>query len=203
MKHDKKLMQLSKDLEHYITDRWAAEAILHHVDTKDYIVDPCCGSGVLSDVIKETTSISFLDSYDVYDWGYPGTERLDFLKELIDPPIIDFTVFMNPPFSKACEFVQRSFDVGASQVICFQRFAWWESRKRKEFWEKYKPSDVYICGDRATCWRHDLPQDDQGNRYHPETGNKMASSSTAHAWFVWNKPCSAETKLHHIYKIHD
>ena len=96
---------------------------------------------------------------------------------------------MNPPFSKATEFVEKSFELGFRKIVCFQRFSWWESQKRREFWEKHPPDRVYICGDRASCWRHDIPESERGS-----------STPTAHAWFVWEKGSPPGTLLGHIYK---
>lgn len=99
------------------------------------------------------------------------------------------TVFMNPPFSLACEFIEKAFELGARKVVVFQRFAWWESKRRKDFWDKHQPNRVYICGDRAACWRGDIPEEE-----------RKSSSPTAHAWFVWEPEHPSGTVLGHIWK---
>lgn len=189
--------------EHFITPEWAARAILDVEPLDELVVDPCCGTGVLANVAFDLAR--WTHCIDIRDWGYPYQhDTLNFL-QLRDPwfSAHRFTIFMNPPFSLACEFVDKSFEIGASKVICFQRFAWWEAQKRREFWQRRPPNRVWICGDRAVCWRHDLPQDADGNRYDPETGRKLSSAPTAHAWFVWdiNDPVEyGETKLAHIWR---
>lgn len=170
---------LCKRLEHYETPEWAAEAILRKEPMCGLVVDPCCGIGILRSDIK----------FDVHDWGIPGLNKQDFLK-IADLKIKDdFSIFMNPPFSKACEFVQKSLELGARKIVCFQRFAWWESRSRRVFWEKYPPSRVYVCGDRAPCWRHDIPESE-----------RKSGTPTAHAWFVWDRESPPGTLLSHIWK---
>ena len=190
--------QLCKDLEHYETPEWAALAILEKEVCTQLVFDPCCGTGVLSKAAAHHNNY-VVQSIDIHDWGYPlQTQVDDFL--LVDEDFSETTVFMNPPFSKACEFVEKSIELGARKIVCFQRFAWWESKTRREFWKKNPPSRVYICGDRASCWRHDLPKDDKGNRFDPKTGKKLSNSPTAHAWFVWDRDAPYGTLLGHIYK---
>ena len=63
-----------------------------------------------------------------------------------------------------------------------------------------RPNRTYVCGDRATCWRGDLPKDELGNRFDPETGRKLAGSPTAHAFFVWEVGHPAGNLLGHIRK---
>jgi len=180
--------QLCKDLEHFETPEWAAKAILKkEIFTRD-IIDPCCGTGILAEAVHSQGVQSH--AIDVHDWGYARQAAVqDFLE--VDNFYLDglFDVFMNPPFSKACEFVEKSFELGARKIVCFQRFAWWESQRRRKFWEENPPARVYICGDRANCWRHDIPLDQRGS-----------SSPTAHAWFVWEKDAPAGTILGHIWK---
>ena len=43
--------------------------------------------------------------------------------EKLGPPDEDYTIFMNPPFSKAVEFVEKAIALGARKIVCFQRFA--------------------------------------------------------------------------------
>jgi predicted RNA methylase len=191
------LEQLCKDLEHFETPEWAARAVLkHEILTKD-VFDPCCGAGVLSRA-AEAAGYSVV-ALDIHDWGYDGQVfTADFLQESSD--LDGVSVFMNPPFSKAEAFVEKAVELGARKILCFQRFAWWESDGRKEFWQNYQPNRIYLCASRATCWRHDLPKDERGNRFDPKTGKKLAGTSTAHAWFVWEKDHPPGTLVGHIYR---
>lgn len=176
------------ELEHYETPQWAIDAILKAEKLHRVVVDPCCGAGVMSDAAKNLGYEVY--STDIHDWGYRmAKEPVDFLK--FTPKMCEeFTVFMNPPFSKAVEFVEKSIDLGAQKIIAFQRFSWWESRRRREFWQKNPPTKVYICGDRAHCWRHDIPLSERGS-----------STPTAHAWFVWDfdRP-QGQTQLCHVWR---
>lgn len=188
--------QLCRDLEHYETPEWAAKAILEKEILTYTVLDPCCGVGILSEAADKFYDVV---SKDIHDWGYIHQHNTDdFLSDIFLLPTgfswENFTVFMNPPFSLADKFVEKSFELGARKIVCFQRFSWWEGaydkgKKRGQWWEKYRPNRVYICGNRATCWRHDIPASGRGS-----------STPIAHAWFVWEKGHPPGTLLGHIYK---
>lgn len=183
------LKQLCIDLEHYETDPWAAEAVLKREILTGVVVDPCVGTGVLTLAARAAGYPCIAG--DIHDWGFDGTIVGDFLSSVDLSGIVrGNTVFMNPPFSKAEAFVERAFAFGARKIVTFQRFAWWESRERKAFWDEFPPTKVYICGNRATCWRHDMTADQR----------KGKSTSSAHAFFVFESGHCGGTLLDRIYK---
>ncbi len=182
------LTDLCKRLEHFETPEWAAKAILKKELLTVDVLDPCAGAGVLSRVANDAGYEVF--STDIYDWGFELDQVVDFMDfKYGQTGLENYSVFMNPPFSLATQFVEKSIELGARKIVSFQRFAWWESNKRKDFWRAHPPNRVYICGDRADCWRHDIPQEGRGS-----------SSPTAHAWFVWEPAHPQGTILGHIYK---
>ncbi len=182
--------QHCKDLEHFETPEWAAYKILRREILTEQVLDPCCGKGVLAQFALYAGYN--VETNDIYPWVNGIDSIQDFLSPNYKPlynGVHPFTVFMNPPFSLADKFVDKSFELGARKVVCFQRLAWWESQKRREFWEKTPPNRVYICGDRADCWRHDIPVDKRGS-----------STPTTHAWFVWEQGQPKGTLTSHIWK---
>lgn len=190
--------QLCKDLEHWETDEWASRKILRHELMTRSVIDPCAGTGILC---KAAAAAGYFQPFaiDIKDWGFPLDLTEDFLTlehDIFNGP--DFSIFMNPPFSLAEKFVEKSFAVGARKIICFQKFSWWEGsydkgKKRGQWWDKYPPNRIYICGDRATCWRHDIPKDQRA-----DSGG--GGTPTAHAWFVWEVGNPSGTLISHIYK---
>ncbi len=184
------LQELSERLEHFETPVWCADEILEHELLTRYVVDPCTGTGILT-LAAQRKRYNVL-SYDIHNWGFDCLID-DYLKLSYRPWGInnEFSVFMNPPFSRAVEFVEKSMLLGARKILCFQRFSWLESAARKKFWDKHPPARVYVFGTRATCWRHDISEEERKRR---------GEASTAHAWFVWEKGQSGSTTLHRIYK---
>ena len=177
----------ARQLECYETDPWAARAILNAELMTTNVLDPCCGTGVLTRAARNAGYWTVAG--DIAHWGFKGqAAQKDFLATgRLDVPD-DLTVFMNPPFSKACEFVEKAMELGARKIVCFQRWAFWESDDRRTWWDKFPPQRAYICGDRATCWRFDVP---------PEKRN--VGSSTAHGWFVWEAGQPAGTVMGRLY----
>ncbi|HEY1503202.1 MAG TPA: hypothetical protein VGF92_02820 [Stellaceae bacterium] len=162
------------EAEAFETPQWAAEAILDVELLTPRVLDPCCGHGTLAKVALGRGY--FCDAFDLHDWGY-GETGVNFL---LPPTRVDrpreITVFMNPPFSLAVEFVKRALHLDVRKIVCFQRFAWWESRERDPFWRSHPPNRIHICASRANCWRFDIP---------PE--KRKSGTPTAHAWFVWER----------------
>lgn len=185
------LTDLCKKLEHWETDRWAADSILKKEILTGDVLDPCCGTGVLTTAARPYANN--IISLDIHDWGFRDTIVQDFLADASFFGGRDFTVFMNPPFSLSEKFVDRSLELKARKIVCFQKFSWWEGsydtgKKRGQWWEKNRPARIWICGDRADCWRHDIPLD-----------QRNSSTPTAYAWFVWERG-HIGTQIGHIYK---
>jgi hypothetical protein len=199
------LIERAKRLEMFETPRWAAEAVLRVELMPPVVLDPCCGRGVLVDALRahDRESGGLVDrgtlELDVHDWGLPKSspmsqvprKRKDFLEPFNDlsPLDKDFGVFMNPPFSKAEAFVRRAHAIGARKIISFARFAWWESARRRSFWDEFTPARIHICGNRATCWRIDIPEE-----------SRQSGSSTAHAWYVWERGHPQGPVMSRLYK---
>jgi hypothetical protein len=176
------LVELCKKLEAFETPRWAIESILDVEVTTRRILDPCSGLGVIAKTCQDR-GLSAI-ALDIVEWGIHFPEQNDFFF----PTVCDFfdftddlshvTVVMNPPFSKACEFVDHAHRLGARKVICFQRQAWRESTGRRKWWENNPPARVWVCGARAPCWRFDLLGSEKAEK---------SSSPTSYAWYVWER----------------
>jgi len=160
------LKSLAVDREAFETHQWVIDAILEVELMTPLVIDPCVGTGVMARAAAEAGHKVL--AWDIVDWRqhlpverihWPTFEVGDFLAIQSLPRRIghkDFTIFMNPPFSKAVDFVRHSLALGARKVVCFQRQAWRESSERKQFWEEAPPARVWVCGRRATCVRFDL-----------------------------------------------
>lgn len=181
----------ARRLEAFETPQWAIDEILKREILTQHVIDPCCGRGVMAAAAIESGYTVW--SSDIHDWGYPCL-KADFLGDGWRSPCdlsvdIDLTYFMNPPFSKAEDFVLRAIEFGARKIVCFQRFAWWESNRREKFWDAHPPNRIYVCGSRASCWRYDIPKEDQ-----------KSGTTTAHAWFVFERGHPPGPVISRLYK---
>ena len=184
----KDLEDQARQLECYETEPWAAKAILNAELLTTKVLDPCCGTGILTNAARDLGYWTV--AWDIAHWGFQGqAAQKDFLSVgRVDVPD-DLTVLMNAPFSKACEFVEKAMEIGARKILLFQRWAFWESDDRRPWWNAHPPQRAYICGDRASCWRFDIP---------PE--KRTGGSSTAHGWFVWEAGQPAGTVMGRLYR---
>ena len=187
----KSIEQQATDLECYETDPWAAQAILNAELLTSRVLDPCCGTGVLTRAAQARGYWTV--SWDIAEWGFEGqSAKVDFLKAAAADFDDEFTVFMNPPFSHACAFVEKAIALGARKIVCFQRWAWFEGdekNQRRQWWDAHPPQRVYLLGNRATCWRFDIPPSERKN-----------GSSTAHGWFVWEAGQTAGPVMGRLYR---
>ncbi|MGI9219457.1 MAG: hypothetical protein ACR2QS_00305, partial [Woeseiaceae bacterium] len=163
------------DLEAWATDPWVPPALLRVEQFPRLVIDPCCGLGAWSnELIRHEYS---LETIDRVDWSqhfpdvFPPMHVRDFLTMMptefnwlrsADAFGQDFAVVMNPPFSGddgllSCKFVDKARSLGARKIACFQRLKWRESAKRAEWWAANPPARIWLCVDRATCWRFDIP----------------------------------------------
>ena len=169
------LEEMARHFECYETDPWAPAALLTVELMTPLVVDPCCGTGIMTVAARKAGYSVFAN--DLVDWGFPRDGALNFLCASNNNfPIRGNTVFKNPPFSYACDFVDKAKELGARKIICFQRYAWYESDERRRWWEADEPARIWLCGDRAVCWRFDIPPEDRKN-----------GAPTPHAFFVWER----------------
>lgn len=196
MTEKSELQLLCEKLEHWETPEWAAKAILSKEILSGQVYDPCVGIGVIAHAVNDAGH--GVIASDIHDWGYNATYQQDFLTVGRDAQFFSGlrgqTAIFNPPFSVSEKFVDKAFELGARKVVCFQKFSWYEGsydtgKKRGQWWEARRPSRIWICGDRADCWRHDIPK-------HKRT----SSTPTAYAWFVWERGHAPAAITGHIYK---
>lgn len=188
------LEQTCRRLEHWETPAWAAKAILRKEILTEHVIDPCAGAGVLVNAALDAGYDAW--AADIHDWGFNLDCKCDFLNpdERLEKRIAQQTVFFNPPFSLSEKFVDKAFSMGARKIVCFQKFSWYEGsfdtgKKRGQWWDKRRPARIWVCGDRADCWRHDIPLD-----------KRDSSTPTAYAWFVWERGHMPAGICGHIYK---
>lgn len=194
------LQLLCEKYEHWETDPWAPAAVLKKEILTHHVFDPCVGTGVLAFAAQGAGYTT--GSMDIRQWeGYIPRYIGDYLNPDKITQVHDIiaevnrnTIFMNPPFSLSEKFVDKSFEYGARKVVCFQKLSWYEGsydkgKKRGAWWEWNRPARIWVCGDRAHCWRHDIPMEERGE-----------SNPTPYAFFVWEEGHAPAAITGQIYK---
>lgn len=167
--------------DYYATPPEATRAILSKEELKGSILEPACGEGHISEVLKEHYPKSEIISTDLIDRGY-GDGCIDFLTH-------DFrrkfdNIITNPPFKHAKEFIEKSLELANDKVIMFAKIQLVESEKRRELFEKHPPKYIYTFSKRINPWRNGSPVDEKG---------KPWSSTMCFSWFVWEVGFKGET----------
>ncbi len=204
-------------LEAWETDPWVPPALLRVEMLPELVIDPCVGKGHWTRPL--TAAGHRVETIDIVDWSrfFDDALRPLHVADWLSIPAgrlqwpnnscgRDFAVVMNPPFSGddgllACHFVDRALELGARKVVCFQRFAWLESSKRKAWWADNPPARIWLCAERATCYRFDVPMECNNSCHLPDAVKKerkaegqingcrecLSTTPTAHAVFVWER----------------
>jgi|TARA_Y100000034_G_scaffold43202_1_gene52754 hypothetical protein len=134
-------------------------------------LEPACGEGHISKLLDSEHTYST----DLIYRGY-GDGDIDFLKHKYYKNYN--TVITNPPFALFQEFVEKALQVTNKKVIMFGKLVALEGMKRATFLETTPLRTVYVFKKRQQPLRN-------GSDIDELTGKKMASSTMAFAWFVW------------------
>ena len=91
----------------YATDPKAIDLLVKKVELSQKILEPACGSGCLSERLKELGHEVY--SYDIVNRGYGEVQN--FFEMLTTPIEGKFDIVTNPPYKYAMEFVQHSLEI--------------------------------------------------------------------------------------------
>jgi len=153
----------------YHTPSWATHALIEVEKFSGDILEPACGLGHMSEVLKLTGNNVI--STDIYDRGY-GNNIENFL-DTIDHPQID-NIITNPPYNLAEEFFHIGYKRTKKKLCLLLRLAFLEGINRQNtIFNITPPSKVWVFSERITFY---------------EYGAEIKSSgTTAYAWYIWDK----------------
>ena len=159
--------------DYYATDPKALENLLGLETFKSPILEPCCGEGHLSEVLKDAGYEVW--SSDIIDRGYGAVRDV---KEYMQ---WDGDIITNPPYKQAQEIIEHCIDIvpDGAEVVMFLKLLFLESKKRKIFFEKYPPRRIWVSSSRISCGKNGV--------------FLKGSSAVCYAWFVWEKGYQGET----------
>lgn len=156
--------------DYYATPTESTKALLNEENFVGNILEPCCGEGHISKVLKEYGYDVI--SNDLVDRGY-GEYNQDYLTST---NLKADNVITNPPFKYAKEFVEKSLQDTTGKVAMFCKIQLLEGVSRKELFENTPLKTVYVFSKRQNPLRNGSPVDENGKKW---------SSTMCFAWFVW------------------
>ena len=168
------------DNDYYATPPQSTQALLGVLELNGSMLEPACGEGHISEVLKKNYPGHEIVSTDLVDRGY-GVGGIDFLEKEYDRTFDN--VITNPPFKYMREFVEKSLEISKDKVIMFGKIQFLEGQRRKEFLEKTPLKYVYVFSERQNPMRNGSSVDENGKKW---------SSTMCFAWYVWEQGYKGE-----------
>ena len=163
--------------DYYATEPKATEWLLKLEQFDAPILEPACGEGHISEVLKRGGGY-FVTSRDIIDRGYG--EVADFLS--IDNLEWNGHIVTNPPYAFAQEFVEKALSIipEGKKVCMFLKLTFLEGKSRKHLFQTQPPCRVWVSSSRLLC----APNGEF---------DKSNGSAAAYAWFVWETGYRGDT----------
>lgn len=156
--------------DYYATPPESTLKLLEVENFEGSILEPCCGEGHISEVLKENGFE--VSSNDLVDRSY-GEDRKDFLK---DGFRTYDNIITNPPYKYAREFIIKSLEITTGKVAMFCKIQLLEGVARYDMFQNTPLKTVYVFTKRQNPWRNGSPVDENGKKW---------ASTMCFAWFVW------------------
>lgn len=162
--------------DYYATEPAATEWLCKLERFNSAILEPSCGEGHISEVLKAHGYD--VTSRDLIDRGYG--EVADFLS--IDNVSFDGDIITNPPFKYAQQFVEKALQIipEGNKVAMFLKLTFLEGQARRELFRAAPPMRVWVSSSRLKCAMNGV-------------FDALGQSATAYAWFIWKKGYKGET----------
>lgn len=161
--------------DYYIDPPFCSRLLFNSVKFIGSIHDPACGSG---NIVRMARQAGYeATGSDVIDRGFPGTEIIDFTKDIR----LRLNIVTNPPYNRCEDFFFHAHGVCLSKTALLTRLAFLESQSRyKSIFKPYPPACVLVFSTRPSM---------------PPPGVAEGGGKTAYCWIVWDKSYSGPTTL--------
>lgn len=156
--------------DYYATPPESTLKLLDFEDFKGDILEPCCGEGHISEVLKSRGHT--VHSNDIINRGYGETYK-DFLND--DFEKVD-NIITNPPYKYAKEFIEKALETSNNKVAMFCKIQLLEGVSRYELFKNSPLKTVYVFTKRQNPLRNGNPVDENGKKW---------ASTMCFAWFVF------------------
>ena len=164
--------------DYYPTPAWATRALLHYEKFQGVIVEPCCGDGAMSEVLRETGCR--IVSSDLHDRGYGKLRDVFSYESEVE------NIVTNPPFNIAEQIILHMMPLFQRKMALFLLTAFLESVSRyNKIYAIHPPSRVHVFTKRVTLYPASQPE-------------KATGGTTSYAWFVWEREKPNKTELNWI-----
>jgi hypothetical protein len=166
--------------DYYATPFSSTQAILDREFLIGSILEPACGEGYISKVVRdrypyyELISTDLVKREDKFNLGLES--GINFLTH--DYGRSFDNVITNPPFALVQEFIYRALEIANDKVLMFCKIQLLEGKARKKFLEQSPLKKVYVFSERQNPLRNGEELDENGKRW---------SSTMCFAWFVWEQ----------------
>lgn len=161
-----------RELDFYPTPPEVTHALMKFINLPPSLIwEPACGTGAMSEVIKQYGHI--VSSTDIIDPCEYGAGGIDFTSPLI--PVCFTTerpaaIITNPPFNESEQFIRQALKY--SDIVCMLlKSQYWHARKRLTLFNQHPPAWVL-----PLTWRPDFL-----------AGAKGGAPTMEMIWTVWMK----------------
>lgn len=159
--------------DYYATDPKAVEALLKKEKFCNDILEPACGGGHISEVLKANGYS--VESIDLINRGYTGQHTTENFFER--KAIWGGDIITNPPYKFAAEFVMKALNVISEghKVAMFLKLTFLEGEQRRALFQNNPPHKIYVFTKRINC------------ALNGDEAEFKKSSAVCYAWFIWEK----------------
>ena len=179
--------KVNTEFDFYETPEWATKKALDAMLTDgiltkhDFIYEPCCGAGAITDVLEacgfkniKKSDIQIADCIK----GEKGIDVYDIEDNACE------VVFTNPPYDRMTKdnMLAEFQRIASKKVILLLNIFFLASKERKPILENSHLRHIYIHSDRVTMYPYGEEKPKNG-------GTKMF------AWYVWDKEYDGKPTL--------
>lgn len=161
----------------YATEPKATKLLCDVEQFNNRILEPCCGQGHMSEVLKSNGYS--VTSYDLVDRGYGDT------KDFFSLDHWDGDIITNPPYKNVLSYVKHAIDIvdDGAKVAMLLKVLFLEGKERGKYMLENPPKYIYVFSGRIKCAINgDFDAINNGG-------------ALAFAWFVWEKGFKGEPKV--------
>ena len=161
----------------YATEAKATKLLCDVEQFNNKILEPCCGQGHMSEVLKSNGYS--VTSYDLVDRGYGD------IKDFFSLTHWDGDIITNPPYKNVLNYVKHAIDIvdDGAKVAMLLKVLFLEGKERGKYMLENPPKYIYVFSGRIKCAINgDFDAINNGG-------------ALAFAWFVWEKGFKGEPKV--------